>query len=223
LLDLDYIEFHPGSRLAIGAQTSLQSIAQSPLLQQYANGLLAEAAYASAALGLRNAAVLGGALAESDGPPELVLALLAAGAEVILRTAMEVGHTLTLDNYLATRRAGDRTGILVEVLLPAGETYGALQRVARTPHDQAIVAAAAVADSSGRLRLALSSWSQERLLLEAAPPGRTPEALAGLANQARQSCRPQGDYRGSAEYRSEMAAVLARRAAAAAWQAQSGA
>ncbi len=101
----------------------------------------------------------------------------------------------------------------------------ALERVARTPRDRSIVAAAAAIEADGetctRARLALSGVATEAMRLLAAERllegGRlTPERIAQAAAAVEAAARHPGDHLGSAEYRRTVAGTLARRALAAA-------
>jgi carbon-monoxide dehydrogenase medium subunit len=143
-----------------------------------------------------------------EGAPEFRLALLVLEAE-----------TISAD------------GFVTEVRLPAPTLLTSLQRVARTPLDEAIVAVAvALQPGDGvvaRARLAVSGIGQSPMQVEAAEAMLqsqvlTSELIDELAANIMESADPNYcDYRGSAEYRREVAGVLARRALAAAWQAGS--
>lgn len=87
-LDLDFIS-EDARGLHIGAMTPLQTIADAPLLKEYAAGLLAKAAlYSSSSPLIRNSATIGGTLgAGSASQADLLTALVALDAEVVLRSA----------------------------------------------------------------------------------------------------------------------------------------
>src|SRR5258708_15042776 len=74
--------------LRIGAMTTLQSIADEPLLKEFATGLLAHAAQASSSSRLiRNSATLGGTIgAGSASQAALLTALEVFEAEVVVRS-----------------------------------------------------------------------------------------------------------------------------------------
>ncbi|MEK7786012.1 MAG: FAD binding domain-containing protein [Chloroflexota bacterium] len=200
-LNLDYIKEENGV-VRIGAMTPLQDLVDSPLIKSLADGILAEAALLSAHLGLRNLATLQGAL-RPDSPPEVQMALLALGSTPVTN--------------------GD---VLVEVRLARQSgARGALERLARTPRDVAIVAACAVVEVADgvcrKTRVAVACpeprrlESVEKLLAGQAP---TPDRLQLAAEAAMAEVNPPSDYRASAEYRREMAGVLTRRAVAEAWK-----
>ena len=193
-----------GETIRIGGMTLLQEIADSALLRAQAGGVLSQAAHLSAHLGLRNVATLGGAILSTDGPPEVLLALLALDAEQV--------------------RDGD---LLMEVKFAMQtQSGGAMERVARTPRDQAIVAAVALFEVETPRR-GLSLCRHARLAMAGASPsprrftsaenileGQTLSAdlLQKLADVVSADADPVPDYRGTAEYRKAMAGVLAIRA-----------
>jgi carbon-monoxide dehydrogenase medium subunit len=118
-----------------------------------------------------------------------------------------------------------------EIRLPsrparAGDAY--LRSIPRTEMDIAVVGAGVslVLDPAGVIvdaRVALGAVAPTVLVVQAAAAailGSTLDAaaLARLDAAARVACRPISDKRGTAEYRTKIAGVLARRAAAIAYQ-----
>ena len=85
-LDFAYITQDDKRVLHVGALTPLQDLADSPQLKSLANGILSEAAHLSAHLGLRHVATVGGVLVSREGPPEVLLTLLALDATVVVRS-----------------------------------------------------------------------------------------------------------------------------------------
>jgi CO/xanthine dehydrogenase FAD-binding subunit len=220
-LGLDYIREDEGT-IRLGGLTPLQALAESPLLQSLANGILSQAAGLAGGLGLRHIASLAGALAPGQGPSDVHLALLALDATIVLRgdEVREVPlaefqpHTLELVTEV---RLSQSPGV-----------YGSLQRVARTPRDQAIVAVAValeVEEARGtctRARVAVAGAGPEPMRLAEAEAllegkGFSPSLLVTAERAAQAAANPTGDYRGSAEYRKSMAGVLVGRAIDCAW------
>lgn len=221
-LGLDHISVE-GFRVHIGAMATLQHI----LTAEGAGELLAESALLEGPLTYRNAATLGGTIASRDALSHLLIALLVLDTEVHLR--LPDPATVSLDRILDAPRKFLDGGLItgVTALSGAGAPGTALARVARTPRDEPIVAAAVrltredelcggacialagVADRPIRMyqaedRLKGQHWSEE--------------ALDAAVTTVRATSHPYSDYRGSHEYRAEMAAVLTRRALLAAWQ-----
>ncbi len=106
--------------------------------------------------------------------------------------------------------------------LPHAPWPHAADWVARAPTDDPIVyvAAALQIDAAGHLaavQVALTGVSARPVFLPTSPANfvgqpATDETLQALAQAVAAETRPKGDFRGSAEYRRAMAAVLTRRA-----------
>jgi len=198
-----------GDAIRIGALVDLQTLVTSATLAAVADGILVEAAALAAHFGLRNLATVAGAIDGATdnppGPPEVRLALLALGAAVTL--AGGSADPSSLARYLPAKQT-----MLQEVTIPAAASWrGALARVARSPRDQAIVAAAA-AVSATTARVAVAGASAAPIVVETRIGADRAEVAAHLAAAVAEQTDPIGDYRGSVEYRRAMAAVLARRA-----------
>jgi CO/xanthine dehydrogenase FAD-binding subunit len=224
-LEARYIRVGENGTIQIGALTTLQDLTDSSELRQLEGGLLGAAAFQVAPLGMRNLATLGGSLLEASGPPELKLALLVLDAVVVTRRAEGAAVEVPLAEFLQAARGEDQSGqVITEVSIPPGSGANrgwALERVARTPRDTAIVAAAARLEMDGervksaRLAAAASNDRPQRhiqaedllvnnLLSE--------ELLQAAADSVATQTFPLADYRGSEGYRRTMAGVLARRA-----------
>ncbi len=216
-LRLAYIREHNG-QVAMGATTTLAELVDSPILCALANGVAAQAAHKSAASILRNQATLAGTLiTEPDGV--LAVALLALDAQVtVVRKATK---TIALADFLATREQLLPQALLTEIAVPMANPRASLQIVARTPSDRPIVsvcAAAQVANGVARaVRIALGGVGQVAVRSRDPEKALEGQALSGqlveaAARQAAEGLTPVGDFRGSVEYRKEMAVVLTRRA-----------
>lgn len=215
-LPLAYIEQADDRSMRIGGQTTLQQIAESAALNKQANGLLNEAAAYAAGMGLRHVATAAGALTEPESAPELLIALLAVEAVVVF----EDGQTVALGQLAE----GVGQSILTEIRFndhARSNVGAALQRVARTPRDRAVVAAAAVVESEKgicrRARLAMAGVGAAPFRLtsvESVLEGKkwTDEKLQAAGEAVSASVEPESDFRGSAEYRKAIAGVVARRA-----------
>jgi aerobic carbon-monoxide dehydrogenase medium subunit len=230
-LGLDSIRRSADGSIFIGALATLEQIAASGLLQSQTRGLLSLAAQQTAPPGIRSLASLGGALQDRCGPPELALALLGLDARAVIWEDETGERKLAVEELLALGDSALQRGEILagaRISLPWQPGWGwSLQRIARTPRDEAIVAAVALvkpdADGACTTALALSGagpYPQRCLLAEAALAGKplTEEGIARAATIAMETCHPQGDYRGSADYRRAMAGTLARRALKTAWK-----
>ncbi|MGH2537858.1 MAG: FAD binding domain-containing protein [Candidatus Promineifilaceae bacterium] len=219
-LGLAQIEIDAG-RLRLGAMTRLADVVEylgagpeaadmdGPL---DLGALLAKAVFLAGPNTFRNTATVGGSIAARPADSELLAVLLALEAELLLAAPAE--RTLTLNDYLVhEERPG---GLLISVSFARGEGLGAAVRVARTRRDYPIVAVVAWQPENGRPRLAATGLGpRPARLIEAEgalAAGVSPKAIERAASAARDAARHPGDFRGSAGYRAEMAAVLTRRA-----------
>ncbi len=209
-LPWDYISREPAV-LRIGGNTRLQTLVENAAVRNIASGVIAEAAALAAPRTLRNLATLAGALdGVADGPPELMLALLALGAQATVQGGD--ASPIALRNFKPSPKI-----LLTEVAIDvSGEASAALARVARTKLDQAIVAAVGAVDGA-TARVAVAGASALPFVVEtrvdAAPAAVIDRLVAAVNSQA----APAGDYRGSVDYRRQMAEVLAQRALTAAF------
>ena len=205
-LPLNYVtsEGEPGNgALRIGATTRLAAIMDDPLCQALAGGILAEAAHRAVPVNVRNSATVGGCIAARGPLLEFALALIALDVRVV--TGGGDG-----DLKVFAPLSGQ---LIAEVRVPwlASDVSGGMARVARTPADQPIVAAAAVVRTSG-IRVVLGGVGEKELVVEAASAAELDEAVAAQLA----ATQPFADFRGSVEYRHAMAPIVARRAVEAA-------
>jgi CO/xanthine dehydrogenase FAD-binding subunit len=207
--------------LYLGATTTLQGLIDTPELQTFASGVLAETASAAAGRNIRNAATIGGIVASAGADDPLLTALLALDTKLGI-FAPEL-RQIPLVSFLAYRERLLADGALITQLSlplligPLGAAYCAVGRTAR---DRPIVCAVARMELSAgvtaNVRLALggvgavpvrANASEQLLERKSLSDQRLEEA----AKKATVGLAPVGDFRGSAEYRREMAVVLARR------------
>lgn len=204
-LDLAYIR-EDARGIHIGAMTTLQDMADSPVLRDLAAGLLARASqWSSPSRLIRNSATLGGTLAiGAASQADLLTALAAMEAEALLRSGSKSQFDLGAGSFdrpglalagvtfkgkqerrlatttlLSERRPNE---LIVEVSVPRlGFGFGAsFQRVARTPTDVALLNAAAVVEVTegiySHVRLALGGAHME--------PARLPRVEQHLEGQS---------------------------------------
>ncbi len=220
-LSLSYVRAH-GATLYIGATTTLQQLVDNSDLQTFASGVLGETARAEAGRNLRSAATIGGTVASAGGDAPLLTALLALDAQ--LNVFAPESRLIPLAGLLAYRERLLNDGALItEVRLPLliGPLGAAYAAVGRTPRDRPIVCAVArlelAAGIASNTRLALGGVADvptranaAEQLLERKPL--SDERIDAAMEKVVDGLAPTGDFRGSAEYRREMARVLARRA-----------
>lgn len=185
---LDQIE-QPGDRLLLGAMVRLQAIVENETLP----ALLRETARRAGPNTFRNQETVGGTVVSAGPESEFLAALLVYQAEVTIQTQAAT-QILPLADFLRDVEAGLQGGLLTSVsLATAGET--AHERVARTPEDSPIVAAVARRAASDTY-LALCGVAPTPIL---------------VSSDELDTLEPPADFRGSSDYRKEMARVLSAR------------
>ncbi len=206
-LNLSYLQ-QAGASLRVGAMTTLTDLVEYPLSAKLAGGILPRTARFEGPHNLRNAATVGGLIALAEPDSELFAALLALNAAVVAIDRDGVESCRQLDDFAhPTSGPAGRPALISEIRLPLDPAAGGHARIARTPMDRCIVAAVVVSPVNGR-----SPQNGP-----AAPKGEdaTRTALCGVGPRPRLAggpLAPQGDYKGSAAYRSTMAEVVVRRA-----------
>ncbi len=196
LRDLELAYFSEDTRyLHIGAMTTLQHMADEPLLKEFATGLLARAAIVSSSSRLmRNCATLGGTIATgAPAQADLLTALVALEAEAVVRSGSKTqvnlsGGTaerpgLALSGVIFTGKQERRlpcgtcsvdrrpNELILEVLVPrpAASCGTSFTRIGRTPTDAALLNAAAVVEIEDgvykRVRLAMGGVNMEPVRL----------------------------------------------------------
>ncbi len=232
-LNLAYVSVGQ-SEVRLGAGTPLQNLVESPELNAVLHGVIPKAARLAGHFGLRQMATLQGALQTRKILPELTLILLALDARAVVAKGDGSQDERSLAEYLVFQKL--QSELLLEVKWPlepgANARIGAaVARVRRAPRDQAVMVGAAVLRmekkvcTEARVTLSHAGESGELLVaviarLEGQEP--TPSLLQSVAESVQAAVQPKADYRGSAEYRREMAGVLTRRALEAAWKRASG-
>ncbi len=225
-LRLAYIERRV-RRLRLGAMTRLQSLITSPQIHELADGLLAEAARRDAPRAIRNVATLGGTLVAGDSTSEVLLALLALEAQVVIRAPDR--RVVSAEAFLGNRTSYlPRSGLVIEIVvpLPSAGSVAAFAEISRTPRDRPIVNAAAVVLRQGSTcraaRLVLGGVAPSPIRLPAVETWLVGKALGDgvlprLARDVSAAVSPPSDTRASAEYRQAMAGVVVTRALREAW------
>jgi carbon-monoxide dehydrogenase medium subunit len=210
--------------LHIGALVTHREMETSPLVKEHAP-LLSEVYGKVATVRIRNVATVGGGVAHADPAQDPPAGLIVLRAQA--RLISERGERLLPVEYLFRdyyETAIEPDEILTELVVPA-ETRNAravyLKYLPRTSDDYATVGVAAVA------RLEDGRCSDVRVALNAVAPvpvraRAVEDALEGrpagddlprdAAELVREYLDPLDDFRGSAEYKRDMAVVFTRRA-----------
>jgi CO/xanthine dehydrogenase FAD-binding subunit len=155
-----------------------------------------------APINLRNMGTVAGALVACDGRSPFAVVMLALDAK--LTVGGDQSSVVGLGDLLPLRIETLRGKLITKIEIPLNAKL-AFESVARTPADKPIVSAALALWPSGRTRLALGGWGRSPLLaMDGNEPGGVEAAAKNAFNEA-------GDSWASAEYRREIAAVLAKR------------
>lgn len=214
--------------LQLGAMTSLQDIVEHPDVSSIADGILGKAASYTQSRNLREQGSLGGTLIVAGPADPLTTALLALDTEISY--ADPTIHTAPFSSFVAYRDRLIKTKVLITKLYvkrPPARSSAAFEVVGRSPKDKPIVCAAAyIAVDEGLpvvLRVAIGGADVKPVRLhktEHLLKGQllAPEKIARALASSLIELKPQDDFLGSADYRLEMAKVLAGRALLNAWE-----
>ena len=226
--ELHEIEVDSPGVLRIGALVTARELHESDLVLAHAP-LLAAAAGTLGAPQLRNVATIGGNLCSGISSADLSVALLACDSRCIVAGGPTGPVALALDQFLSGRPGAGSRLMLTAVEVPACSANTAYQKMqVRQAFEIALVnVAVAVELASGtiaRARVALGgvaprplrARNAERHLEGKVTTARIARTAAEIA--ARDDAKPQTDHRASAEYRRQIAAVLAERALLAAFE-----
>jgi len=198
LLGLDSIKQN-GNNLELGATLTLQALLESDDCPQP----LRQALKLEATLNIRDAATIAGALIACDGRSTLASILLAMDARIEQATLGDanIEHNLiNIGDFLPLRSAK----LITKIYMPLN-IKTAFEYVARTPADKPIVCVAMAQWNSGRTRMAVGGFGKSPML---AMDGGESEGVEAAAQNAFHEAND--DY-GSAEYRMNVAATLAKR------------
>jgi len=222
---LNAIELKNGG-ISIGGLATHREVEGSSLIRRRLP-MLAETYHHVATLRIRNMATVGGGLAHADPNQDPPPSLIALGA-TIKATSVNGSRMIPLDeffkDYYESVLAQDE--IITEVMVPklapnTGASY--IKFLPRTADDYATVSAAAVLtlDKTNKtiadVRIALGSVGVTPIRATAAEdllrgqPLKS-DAFAAAGEKAKEAVDPLSDFRGSAAYKKDMAAVFVRRA-----------
>ena len=211
----------------IGATATLQDIIDHPDVSTMADGILATAAGYVQSRNLREQGTLGGTLIVAGPEDPLTTALMVLDTDILY--ADPTVHTAPFTSFVAYRDRLIKTRVLIteiRIKRPPARSATAFEVVGRSPKDKPIVCAAVyIAVDEGLpvdVRLAVGGADEKPARLyktEHLLKGQllTEEKIVGALAPSLAELAPIGDFRGSAEYRMEMAKVLLRRAVVSAW------
>jgi len=208
----------------IGAATPCTALKDDKALAAAWPGVV-EAANLIGSVQVRNRATMAGNLCNASPAADSVPALVAAGATCLIAGPNGQREVAVEDIPAAPGKTSLAPGeFVVEIRLPIQPAGGAdayLRSIPRTEMDIAVVGAGAslVLDAKGTCtaaRVAVGAVAPTVVLVKEAGAALVgtrldDAALDRMADAIRAACRPIDDKRGTAEYRTAMAGVLARR------------
>jgi len=190
-----------GRDLFIGATVTLQSLLDTEGIQP----ALAEAIRLQATYNLRQTGTVAGGLVSADGRSPFLSVMLALDAALVWQPGdveQPLGEFLPL-------RVGIWPGKLISAIRINTQVQLAFEYIARSPADKPVMIASAARWSSGRTRIVLGGYGKAPLTILDG------EANDGVLEAAEVAYMTAGDEWATAEYRAEMAKVLAARCLAA--------
>jgi CO/xanthine dehydrogenase FAD-binding subunit len=185
-----------GNNLEIGATVTLQQLLESVHCPEALKGALK----LEAPLNIRNSATVAGTLVACDGRSTFATVLLALDAKIEIRYSSDDARVSNIGEFLPLRPRGLITSIALPLTVKLAFDY-----VSRTPADKPIVCTAVAQWNAGRTRLAVGGYGTTPKL---AMDGTESE---GIETAARNAFHEAADEYGSAEYRMDIAATLAKR------------
>lgn len=227
VLNLAFIK-KSARRLQLGATVTLQTLTTDPIIQTVANGLLCEAALRCEPRAIRNRATLGGTLMAGASTNQVLMALLALRAQVIHLAPTQ--QMTNLDVFLANRNKHlSFAGLITGVVIPTqpANIRAAWAEVSRTPRDQPIVNATVVVSRQNQMcrmvRLILGGIAPDPIRMTEVESMLSwciwdDDRLGSAAQKILATITPSSDERASADYRREMASLVAVRALRDAWE-----
>lgn len=214
LRDLSYVR-EEGGTIAIGALTRHHDVAADHMIAADCPIL----SYAAGQIGdpqVRHVGTIGGSVAHADPASDLPSVLLALGATFVATgpkgRVREIAAADFFKGLFTADLAADE--VLTEIRVPTTGAQGwSYQKFRRRSQDWAVVGVAALTGNGSGPRVALTNMSDRPMRAAGVE-----EALAGGADVATASERaaegttPPSDAFASAEYRSDVARVIVRRA-----------
>jgi putative selenate reductase FAD-binding subunit len=204
VVDLQLLELgsivKKGNHIEVGATATLQELSDfKGLPADMLTSLERETTY-----NLRQMATVAGTLVTANGRSPFATMLLAMDTKLDTLGLDETPKEVKLGDWFPMRGTTDSAELITKINIPINVII-AYERIARTPADQPIMCVAIAQWSSGRTRVALGGWGEIPTL---AMDG--PEA-SGVEIASKNAYSHAEDAWASAEYRQEMAGLLAAR------------
>ena len=220
--DLDYVRLNGG--LTIGATARDIAVERATWIRDTRWSLFHDVSRVVADPVVRQMATVVGSLCHNDPAGDWTATALAARAEIVVR-GKAGERSVAIDDFLVdsftTAVADGEMALAVRFPLPDDRTAGSYQKIERKVGDFATAAAAVqlTLDAKGVIRqagIALSAAGPcavrvaeaEQLLVG---QKLSADAIRAAADAATRRSEPQGDLRGSVEYKKHLAGVLVAR------------
>jgi CO/xanthine dehydrogenase FAD-binding subunit len=189
-----------GNQIQIGATATLQELLDfSELPTNFYTAIKQETSY-----NLRQMATIAGTLVTANGRSPFATVMLAMDASLEMLDWNETKTRVKLGDWFPLRVAGKMDSLVTNINFSA-QVQLAFEMIARSPADQPIICAALAQWSSGRTRLALGGWGLAPVL------GMDGPEAGGIEAAGKNAYSQAEDEWASAEYRQEMAGLLAKR------------
>jgi CO/xanthine dehydrogenase FAD-binding subunit len=186
------------NNLVIGATVTLQALLESP----YSPIALKTALKLEAPLNLRSMGTVAGTLVTCDGRSPFATMMLALDARLTLDDGRP--NVYNLGDFLPLRNDLLKNRLITKIEIPL-QAKLAFETVARSPSDKPIICTALASWPSGRTRLVIGGWGISPSL---AMDGKDSLGLESAASNAAHGAT---DEWSSADYRSNVAVILAKR------------
>jgi CO/xanthine dehydrogenase FAD-binding subunit len=153
---------------------------------------------------VRQMATIAGTIVSASGRSPLATVLLAMDVQLKRLNFDGSESVIKLGDWFPLRVVSRPNALITQIVI-SSQIKLAFEMIARSPADQPIVCAAVAVWASGRTRLALGGWGTAPILgMDGPEAGGIKEAGLNVYSKA-------GDEWASAEYRQEMAGLLAQR------------
>ncbi|MGL5055431.1 MAG: FAD binding domain-containing protein [Fusobacteriaceae bacterium] len=140
-LEMEFIK-EDSDYIILGPMVNFRKLETNDVIKNYCNGIISESVSGILGVQFRNNATLGATVFSKYGFSDLITALLAVDAKVVLFKQGE----LTLKEYLAVEQT--EKDILIEIKLPKNSQYGVFKCVRKSSTDYSIVNVGVVKDKN---------------------------------------------------------------------------
>ncbi|OGO79408.1 MAG: FAD-binding protein [Clostridiales bacterium GWB2_37_7] len=206
-LGLNYIKDR-AEHIEIGASTTFREIETSPLLINHFNGVVSNSVKHIIGIQFRNIVTIGASVFSKYGFSDLITALLALDAEVVLYQA----GRMSLNDFLERPYGRD---ILISVLIKKNQRQASYQHLRNSISDYPIINVA-VSRLDNQWNIAVGARPQKAAIAKKASEvlsnSFSLEHLEHYADIAAEELTFGSNERGTAKYRQAMCKVLVKRA-----------